>query len=64
MEIVLPPSDTRLVGPYGRVGRCGEEKISAPVGNRTLAVQPVGNECTDWKERYFITAAFLFVVSS
>jgi len=38
MEIVLPPSDTRLVGPYGRVGRCGEEKISAPVGNRTTVV--------------------------
>jgi hypothetical protein len=34
------PRDRRPRGPQSRSGRCGEEKILAPAGTRTPAVQP------------------------
>jgi hypothetical protein len=37
----------RLGGPQNRSGHCGEDKsLLAPVGNRTLAVQPVARRHT------------------
>jgi hypothetical protein len=42
------PFDRRLGVPQNRSGRCGEEKLLAPDGNPTPAVQPVARrDATD-----------------